>query len=209
MPQNSNKRYSELDKKYITENYKTMSVKDIATYLQRSTKSVRTQIERMNLSLNTLERNKGHIWNDYEIDFIKNNYENMSDKKISEIIGLSESIVCRKRLELGLRIQKREEFIIGGYYQKYINKKKVWVHRYNAEKKIGRKLLSTELVHHIDGNKLNNDYDNLYVCESKKKHGLVHATLEKVAFELYKNGYIKFDEDTGEYYISEQIRTEG
>lgn len=156
MPQNNNKRYSELDKKYITENYKKMS-----------------------------------------------------DKKMSEIIGLSASTICRKRIELGLRIQKREEFIIGGYYQKYINKKKVWVHRYNAEKKIGRKLLSTEPVHHIDGNKTNNDYDNLYICESKEKHGLVHGSLEKVAFELYRNGYIKFNEDTGEYYISEQIRTEG
>ena len=34
-------------------------------------------------------------------------------------------------------------------------------HRYVMEQKLGRKLLRTEIVHHIDGNKLNNNPDNL------------------------------------------------
>lgn len=209
MPQNKNKRYSDDDLKYIKENYKNKPVKEIATLLKRSPKSVRTQIERMGLKLKTLERNSSYTWSETELKFIIKNYTNMSDEKISKELGISKSKICRKRIEMGLIKQKKEPFLQGGYYRQYINGKKVWTHRYNAEKKIGRKLKNYELVHHKDGNKTNNDYDNLYVCKDKAEHGAVHDSLEKVAFELYKRGLIRFNEETGEYYLNEQIRTEG
>jgi len=48
-------------------------------------------------------------------------------------------------------------------------------HRVVAEEKIGRPLLPGEVVHHADGNKLNNDPDNLIVMRQAKhmqEHGL-------------------------------------
>ena len=52
----------------------------------------------------------------------------------------------------------------------------IYVHRWVAEKHIlGRKLRPGEVVHHTDGNKLNNDPSNLEVMwKSKhdKEHGL-------------------------------------
>lgn len=209
MPQNKNKRYSDDDLKYIEENYKNKPVKEIAASLKRSPKSVRTQIERMGLKLKTLERNSSYAWSETELNFIIKNYTNMSDEKISKELGISKSKICRKRIEMGLIKQKKEPFLEGGYYRQYINGNKVWTHRYNAEKKIGRKLKNSEPVHHKDGDKTNNDYDNLYVCKDKSEHGAVHDSLEKVAFELYKRGLIRFNEETGEYYLNEQIRTEG
>lgn len=47
-------------------------------------------------------------------------------------------------------------------------------HRVVAEEKIGRSLLSSEHVHHIDGNRANNDPDNLRVM-SGSEHIRTHA----------------------------------
>lgn len=50
------------------------------------------------------------------------------------------------------------------------------IHRDVMEKKLGRKLLSTEVVHHIDGNKKNNNSDNLIVFRSPSDHNRYHIT---------------------------------
>lgn len=46
------------------------------------------------------------------------------------------------------------------------------------EKHIGRPLLSTEAVHHIDGNKLNNKIENLMLM-TKKEHDAFHTNKRK------------------------------
>lgn len=67
-----------------------------------------------------------------------------------------------------------------GYYETGAKRKgrTTLVHRQVMEKKIGRKLLSTEIVHHKDENKLNNDPDNLELFSSHKEHA-IHHLLEK------------------------------
>jgi hypothetical protein len=49
-------------------------------------------------------------------------------------------------------------------------------HRVVAEKKIGRRLLRDEQVHHIDGNRQNNDPANLEVMPSARHHQAKHRT---------------------------------
>lgn len=73
------------------------------------------------------------------------------------------------------------------------------------EKEIGRHLEPHEIVHHIDGDKLNNNPENLFLCsgenrkESSQIHNHAHDTAEKIVFELYKKGLIKFE--NGEYKL--------
>ena len=48
-------------------------------------------------------------------------------------------------------------------------------HRYVMEQHIGRKLSEKEIVHHKDGNKLNNNIDNLEVMSASE-----HSTLHRI-----------------------------
>jgi HNH endonuclease. len=47
------------------------------------------------------------------------------------------------------------------------------MHRVAMEKKLGRKLEKGEIVHHIDGNKLNNEASNLLVT-TQSEHCKLH-----------------------------------
>jgi hypothetical protein len=54
----------------------------------------------------------------------------------------------------------------------------VFVHILMAEKALGRYLKPGEVVHHIDGNKLNNVNSNLVICPSESYHQLLHMNQE-------------------------------
>jgi len=62
------------------------------------------------------------------------------------------------------------------YITKQVNKKQVREHRYLIELKIGRKLLSNEIVHHIDGDKKNNSLDNLIII-TRSEHKKLHPNI--------------------------------
>jgi hypothetical protein len=92
----------------------------------------------------------------------------------------------------------------GGYYRE---------HRLMAEVKIGRPLSPKEKVHHIDGDKTNNTFDNLYVCSNHADHRHVHSQLERLSMELVKEGLIHFNHKEGQYeldpFLREQVRKSG
>lgn len=67
---------------------------------------------------------------------------------------------------------------------------------------LGRGLLSGEVVHHIDGNKANNNLDNLYLT-SVQEHNKLHAESEGIIFALVKQGLVEFNRDIGRYELLE------
>lgn len=76
------------------------------------------------------------------------------------------------------------------------------------ERFLGRELKTTkgyhgEQIHHIDGNKLNNNLDNLVLCANITDHRNLHCQLEEIAYSLVKKGIIIFDKETNKYKINE------
>lgn len=78
-------------------------------------------------------------------------------------------------------------------------------HRVLIELDIGRRLLEGEVVHHVDGDKTNNSKENLLLCSGNFEHRKVHAQLERLSFELVKQGLIKFNHQTKQYYIDPYV----
>ncbi|MBD3212463.1 MAG: hypothetical protein GF311_07630 [Candidatus Lokiarchaeota archaeon] len=69
-------------------------------------------------------------------------------------------------------------YIDNNGYKRYSDSNKL-VHRQVAEMMLGRKLRSSEVVHHKNRNKLDNRRSNLWVFKSQQKHYRIHKLDEK------------------------------
>lgn len=96
-----------------------------------------------------------------------------------------------------------------GYVMRYVGKSSDigWQsykkeHILIVEELLKRKLNGSEIIHHIDGDKLNNQVDNLYITNSTG-HRVAHASIQTIGYVLYKSGIIGFDKNKGTYFIKE------
>lgn len=203
------------DVEFLKNNYDKLSVKELSEKLGKTDKSIRSKLERMGIGLRKLNRQEIFKWNKEQLDFLKTNYKTMTDREIAKILfnddcDKAAARVFRKRTTL-----KLEKDIRGlkyndnnsEYKSRFYNGEKIFEHRENAEKKIRRKLLKNEIVHHIDGDKKNNSLNNLYVCKDKSEHMRLHDNLEKITMQLVKEGIVKFDEEKKEYFINKNMLT--
>lgn len=62
-------------------------------------------------------------------------------------------------------------------------------------------LPKSHVVHHIDGNKLNNAKSNLLPL-TKTAHRALHGQLERISYQLIQAGLIEFDTDISAYRLS-------
>lgn len=60
-----------------------------------------------------------------------------------------------------------------------VTRRSVRVHRKQAAEVLGRPLLPGEVVHHLDGNSLNNAPDNLLVMPSQRHHASLEQYLRR------------------------------
>jgi len=128
-----------------------------------------------------------------KIEISKEQLENLLEKypSVVEIVlntGISYHALRRRMKDHGLKYKKKEIIRSDGYYG-YTTKKN---HRKILEAHIGRKLLPKESVHHINGDKIDNRIENLFLCDKVSRHNEVHTSLMKCGFELVKKGAISF-----------------
>lgn len=116
--------YTKEEERYIADNLHK-GVRAIAQRLGRTNSGIQNKITMMGLTQST------HVWTDEERKFVADNFLSMSDKKLSEALGLSESSVAAQRKEMGLTKRKKrgkwteeeKELLIDLFYKGVTDKK--------------------------------------------------------------------------------------
>ena len=70
------------------------------------------------------------------------------------------------------------------------------------ENHIGRPIEKGEVIHHIDGNKQNNNIKNLQLM-SVTEHNACHAANDRLVMQLYKNGIVGYNRKSNKYFIKD------
>ena len=95
--------------------------------------------------------------------FLKENYSKLGNKNCAEILNRSAQALNKKAKKMGLSIAWQYTYTCqqGYLIDCHVRSNRKLVHRMIMEKHLNRPLSSDEVVHHIDGNKQNNDISNL------------------------------------------------
>ena len=109
------------------------------------------------------------------------------------------AVVADATVEKGHRHATRQQENNRGLRDGSRRNRREWEHRKVAGAKPG------QIVHHIDGDRLNNVRDNLHVFNSPSEHARAHRSLEMIAFQLLKTGLVAFDSKSGCYRLLESV----
>lgn len=77
----------------------------------------------------------------------------------------------------------------------------IFEHRYVIEKKIGRPLRKSEIIHHWDGDKENNQIENLRLCKNSSEHQKIHLAAQRFVEGLSKEGKVYFDDTAFKFRV--------
>jgi hypothetical protein len=177
------KKAKQLDEKLIIDEYNNgnCSMRSLSKKYQVSS----TRVEKIirNSGSERYKRNverhvpKSGSWNKGKSKF--------TDAKIAEYSASLSKVRSRDRRRSGYKTFYSEEL-----------KKSVKIHDYVYFKSTGAwpNSLAGEQVHHIDGDKDNNEISNLFLTDAKE-HSKIHKQYEEVFFLLYRQDLIKFSKE--------------
>lgn len=103
----------------------------------------------------------------------------------------------------GIYTDKRGYVSVNRYHPENTKDYIVYQHILVMEKYLGRDLKPGELIHHIDGDKGNNDIKNLFLCDHSI-HRKLESQLQNIGYQLIKTGIIVFNHLTGIYMLKEK-----
>lgn len=157
---------------YIKENYVKVTATEIAEKFNMKPSQIRDRARLLGV-----KKQPKFKWTEEHKDYVKTNYEELGARPIADYLGIPIGRVNKMAQELGVKYKPKDEYICSQGY-KVIGKSsnRIYEHRKVIQEHLGRELLPTEIVHHIDGNKLNNDISNL-VITTRAEHIEEHREL--------------------------------
>lgn len=154
---------------YLKENYIKENANSIALKFDMKPSQIRDRAKHLGIN-----KQPKFNWTKELKQYVIDTYPKVGGRPIADKLDISICRVNKMAQSLNVKYVPKDEYINNQGYKtvgKATNRKTE--HRLVMEEFLGRELLATEIVHHIDGDKLNNDIDNL-VLTNRKNHIEMH-----------------------------------
>lgn len=198
-------RYSEGEDAFLRANYLAMSSRELGAGIDRSLGSVADRLNKLGL-----RRFRCAPFTPAEDEVIRRGFSSRTSVDIGAELGRSPGVVRLRARRIGLgRWKKPYKDIVGEYRVARIdrlpngNYRRVPEHRHVMEQYLGRRLLDTERVHHINCRKRDNWIENLHLFASDAGHSRAHHSIAALIPVLLERGIVEFDRTGGVYRLCE------
>lgn len=156
--------------KFILENYQTMKVQEIADHVGMTYSQTQDVARKAGV-----RKFKSKPWTDEELEFLYEHFPSKKGKWVAEKLGRGFHATHKMAEKLNIKAEWNYTYVsVQGYLIDCSDREnRILVHRKVMQDHLGRELSSNEIIHHIDGDKLNNSIDNLEIV-TRSEHINMH-----------------------------------
>lgn len=210
-------KWSQEEIDFLIGNVDKMTISELSIKLDRTEKAVRGRFDILGISLRDVKNIRFREWTIEEDKFLTENYHKYTVSELSKLMDRTMSGISGRKNVLGLnnkyqKIGSEGERIYIRNSKNYSlhydgNTKKLTAHHRRLYEEYHNTILKKEqYIHHINGDKKDNSKENLVICEGISEHRKIHSNLEKVSYQLIKEGFIIFDFEKKEYIANSNRR---